>query len=1143
MLSILLAHKPLIPQLLAHYAQHPHITQLAALLTQQANTIIQCKNGVGSAKAFIATTLHTTLQRSLLLVLNDKEEAAYLYNDMQTLGEQNSVLFFPASYRKVFDTESIDNANVLQRAEVLNTISNNKKPCVVVTYAEAMIENVLTQKTLKENTLAIKKGEKINIDFINELLYSYAFERVDFVAQPGEFSIRGGIVDVFSFSNDYPFRIEFFGNEVDSIRSFDVSDQLSIKHYEHIQIIPNVQGKIMQAQQVSFVEYMPTDTILVLNNSTTLFEKLTKAYDKSVEVRRANNATAVITQLDNDTVFTNPSTLYNQTLQRGIVLFGSLNYYTPQHTVTFNISPQPPFNKEFERLRQSFIDNTKLGIENYLFTDTPKQIERIYQLFEDLPQTATEVSETQFNPLNASLHEGFIDTDVRLACYTDHQVFERYHKFKLNQINAQNKQSLSIKELMSLQVGDFVTHIDHGVGRFSGLEKMDVNGTTHEVVRLVYRDNDVLYVSIHSLHRIAKFSGSEGIAPKLNKIGSPAWGLLKQKTKAKVKEVAFDLIKLYAKRKAVQGFAFSPDSYLQHELEASFIYEDTPDQLKATQVVKQDMESNSPMDRLICGDVGFGKTEIAIRAAFKAACDGKQVAILVPTTILAMQHAKTFAARLEKFPVTVDYINRFKTKKQEKETLEKLKNGKIDILIGTHRLLSKDIVYKDLGLLIIDEEQKFGVGAKDKLKTLRTNLDTLTLSATPIPRTLQFSMMGARDLSVITTPPPNRYPVETVVATSNEELIRDAVSYEVARGGQVFFIHNRVANIKDMAGMIQRLVPDARICVGHGQMQGDELEQVMLAFIEGEYDVLVATTIIESGLDISNANTILINHAENFGLSDLHQMRGRVGRSNKKAFCYLLTPPQTILSNEAQRRLRALEEFSDLGSGFNIAMKDLDIRGAGNLLGGEQSGFISDIGFEMYQKILDEAVQELKEEEFADLFTTDDNSGARVSGSSVFLKAFVNDCSIDTDLSIHFPTYYIESSAERLLLYKELDDIKNEEALQTFNHKLIDRFGALPNEAIDLLNIVRLRWLSRNLGLEKIVMKQGKMFGLFTAKHDSPFYDSPTFMHILKFMQRNTKLVTMQEKNKRLTLTFISQVRTVNGAIKLMTTLSEGLEV
>jgi transcription-repair coupling factor (superfamily II helicase) len=1132
----------LIQQLLTHYEQHPHISALAKHLQQQANPIIECKNVAGSAKAFVTAQVYKTLQRPMLLMLNNKEEAAYFYNDMQTLLADNEVLFFPASYRKVFDNESVDNANVLQRAEVLNTLSTVNRSLVIVSYAEALIENVVSKRTLKENTFTVKKGEKINIDFINELLYSYDFERVDFVAQPGEFSVRGGIVDVFSFSNDYPYRVEFFGDEVESIRTFDVTDQLSISHYERINIIPNVQGKMMQEQQVSFVQYMPTDTILVMHNSNELFEKLNKAFDKTAANRAAQNKDAVVPQLATTDVFASPVNLYNHTLERGIVCFGQLNYYTPIQIISFNIKPQPPFNKEFELLRQSFIGNTKQGLENYLFTDTPKQIERIYQIFEDLPQKADEVADTQFNPLNASLHEGFIDEDIKVACYTDHQVFERYHRFKLKEVNTKNKQSISIKELMSLQVGDFVTHIDHGIGRFSGLEKMDVGGKTHEVVRLVYRDNDVLYVSIHSLHRIAKFSGAEGHTPKLNKIGSPAWGLLKQKTKAKVKEVAFDLIKLYAKRKAIQGFAFSPDSYLQHELEASFIYEDTPDQLKATQIVKQDMESNSPMDRLICGDVGFGKTEIAVRAAFKAACDGKQVAILVPTTILAMQHAKTFAARLEKFPVTVDYVNRFKTKKQEKETLEKLKLGKVDILIGTHRLLSKDIIYKDLGLLIIDEEQKFGVGAKDKLKTLRANLDTLTLSATPIPRTLQFSMMGARDLSVITTPPPNRYPVETVVAVSNEVLIRDAVSYEIARGGQVFFIHNRVANIKDMAAMIQRLVPDARVCVGHGQMEGDELEKVMLSFIEGDYDVLVATTIIESGLDISNANTILINHAENFGLSDLHQMRGRVGRSNKKAFCYLLTPPATILTSEANRRLRALEEFSDLGSGFNIAMKDLDIRGAGNLLGGEQSGFISDIGFEMYQKILDEAVQELKEEEFGELFATDSTNNRSNINNTPFLKAFVNDCSIDTDLSIHFPTHYIESSAERLLLYKELDDVVNEEGLQAYEVKLIDRFGALPKEVIDLLNVVRLRWISRALGFEKIIMKQNKMTGLFAAKPDSAYYESDTFTHILNYMKKNQHLVNMKETNKRLTLTFIETVKTLKKAMVMMGAVHDGLE-
>jgi transcription-repair coupling factor (superfamily II helicase) len=1115
-----------VEQLLEQYQAEPKNIQLADALKQD-NARVQLRNVTGSAGSFIAAAVHKTLSKPFLIILSDKEEAAYFLNDLENLLGEDSVLFFPSSYRRPYEIEDVDNANILLRAEVLNRINKDNKPIFIVSYPEALTEKVVTKTHLSKNTLEVRQDEKISIEFIADVLTEYGFKRIDYVIEPGQFSVRGGIVDVFSFSNDYPYRIEFFGDDVDSIRSFDPITQLSVSKLVKATIIPNVQDKLLLEQRQTFLQYIPSNTALWFKDYQLTLDKMGKEFDNAVKAF-GKLAASVINHLQPDEMYVSGETFAKQSLDFPLVEFGNRFYLQPTLTLTYNFAPQPTFNKNFDLLTKDLDSNMKTGITNIIFSDTSKQIERLYAIFEDIIPGFNPNDSKVFTPILLSIHEGFIDRDLKLACYTDHQVFERYHRFRLKNSGYKKNEAITIKELKGLNPGDYVTHIDHGIGRFGGLEKIEVNGKMQEAIRLVYKDNDVLYISITSLHRIAKYSGKEGSAPRIDKLGSNAWANLKQKTKKKVKELAFDLIKLYAQRKSMKGFQYSRDTYLQNELEASFIYEDTPDQLKATVDVKKDMEQASPMDRLVCGDVGFGKTEVAVRAAFKAATDGKQVAVLVPTTILALQHYKTFKDRLSAFPCTVDYINRFKSPKEQKETLAKLAAGKIDIIIGTHKLASKDVKFKDLGLLIIDEEQKFGVAVKDKLKTLKTTVDTLTLTATPIPRTLQFSMLGARDLSVINTPPPNRYPVHTELHTFNEETIRDAVQYELSRGGQVFFVHNRVQSIMEVAGMIQRLVPGSRVLVGHGQMDGEKLEKVMLDFIEGDYDVLVATTIIESGLDIPNANTILINDAHMFGLSDLHQMRGRVGRSNKKSFCYLLTPPVAMLTSEARKRLKAIEEFSDLGSGFNIAMRDLDIRGAGNLLGGEQSGFITDIGYDMYMKILDEAVQELKDNEFKDVFLTQEEQ--RNPGQPAPAAKYVKDCQVDTDLQILIPDDYVSNSTERLSLYRDLDNSRHDQDLIDFELELRDRFGPVPPEVRSLINTVRLRWLAMDIGFEKLVLKNDRLIGYFITNQESPYYQSDTFTKVLQFVQFNQRICKMKENNKKLTLSFDS-IRTVEDAI------------
>jgi transcription-repair coupling factor (superfamily II helicase) len=1078
---------------------------------------IHLKGALGSSFSFSVSTVFNSSDRPFLLIFDSKEEAAYYLNDFEMLLDEKQVLFYPGSYRRPYHVEETDNANVLLRAEVLNRINSQKKPAVIITYPEALFEKVVSRTQLEKSIFKVSIGETLNLDFFNEVLFEYQFSRVDFVTEPGEFSVRGGIVDVFSFSHDEPYRIEFFGDEVESIRTFDIETQLSTNTIKKIQILPNIEHKLLNQTRQSFFEYISSETLIFAKNISNLLESTEKLQQKAREAYDA--LTSEINYSNPVDLFCTSANFKSQLLDFSVVEFGmnSILATNVSQKVEFQVGPQPSFNKQFNLLIDELNSKHDLGYHNFICCSSSQQAQRFYDIFETVD------NQVHCQIIVMSLYEGFVDHDNKLVCYTDHQIFERYHKFHLKN-GYTKKQSITLKELTKLEIGDYITHIDHGIGKFGGLQKIEVEGKKQEAIKLFYGERDVLYLSIHALHKITKFNGKDGKLPKIYKLGSKAWKVLKQKTKIKVKEVAFNLIKLYAKRKLETGYRYKPDSSMQHELEASFMYEDTPDQVTATADIKADMESERPMDRLICGDVGFGKTEVAIRAAFKAVDNGKQVAILVPTTILAFQHAKTFRARFKDFPVTIDYINRFKTTKQRKDTLEQLESGQLDIIIGTHQLVNKSVKFKDLGLLIVDEEQKFGVAVKEKLKTLKDNVDVLTLTATPIPRTLQFSLMAARDLSVINTPPPNRYPIESQVIRLNETIIRDAISYEIQRSGQVYFIHNRIENIKEVAGLIQRLVPDAKIRVGHGQLEGRKLERLMLDFMGGEFDVLVSTTIVESGLDVPNANTILINNANNFGLSDLHQMRGRVGRSNKKAFCYFITPDFHAMTDDARKRISALEQYTALGSGFNIAMKDLEIRGAGDLLGGEQSGFINDIGFETYQKILNEAIEELKESEFKNLFKEEINN-----------KQFVKEVTLDTDFSLMFPDDFVNNITERLSLYTQLNTLKSETELEVFDRDLTDRFGALPIQVVDLLDSVRIKWLATKLGFDKIVMKQGKLIGYFVRDQNSLFYQSDHFTRILNYVQANPKLCSIKEKQMRQGLRLLISFKNIN-------TVQEGLK-
>jgi len=1060
---------------------------------------------VGSAPSFVAASTIKQGSGNHLFILNTKEEAAYFQNDLNNLLNKKDVLFFPDSYKLPGKFDEINKTNLQSRTEMVTRfLKQETKREIMVTYPESLFEKVIDPEAINRGGIHIEISKEMDMYEMVSFLEDHGFKRSDFVYEPGEFSIRGGIMDVFSFGNEIPYRIELNGDEIRSIRTFDPVSQLSEKKISKLSILPNAQTGYYDAEKVSFLDNLPSDTTIWVQDIQFMIDNMSQSFEKAMIVFQEGK------EQGEDPLGGEPKDLFetarslNMQLQsKNIIEISSKKYFQSSQEIQFNMRPQPSFNRNVRLLADDLVKNSEQQFVNIIFSDNTRQIERFYSIFEDMDK------EIAFFPIPIAISNGFIDKDNKLVCYTDHQIFERFHRYQVKTGYSRNK-ALLMKTIRALNPGDYITHIDHGVGVYSGLEKIEVRGKIQEAIRIVYRDNDLLYVNINSLHKVSKYAGKEGTKPRINKLGSEAWQSLKRKTKKKVKDIAKDLIKLYAERKASEGFSFSPDTYLQAAVESSFIYEDTPDQVTATVSVKEDMEKPHPMDRLICGDGGFGKTEIAVRAAFKAVADSKQVAILVPTTILALQHFRTFQERLEDLPCVVDYINRFKTRKEITQTLKDLEEGKIDILIGTHALLGKQVSFKDLGLLIIDEEQKFGVAAKEKLRRLRSNVDTLTLTATPIPRTLQFSMMGARDLSIINTPPPNRQPIHTEVHVHDDVLLKDAIYYEVNRGGQVFLVHNLVKNINEIAELVRQLCPDLSLDIAHGQMKGRQLEDTMKRFINKEFDILVSTNIIESGLDIPNANTIIINNAHHFGLSDLHQLRGRVGRSNIKAYCYLITPPAFMLSSDARKRLQTIEDFSDLGSGLNIAMRDLDIRGAGNLLGGEQSGFIAEIGFDMYHKILDEAIQELKETDFKHLFKDDLTKNTQ----------FAKDCQIDTDMELMIPDKYISNINERLSLYTQLDNIEEEEKLTEFKLQMEDRFGALPIQVIELCEAIRLRWLAKILGFERLVLKKGLMRSYFIANQDSPFYESAIFRQILEYVQHNPSQFKLKQTEKNLILTF-----------------------
>ncbi|MEO6187435.1 MAG: transcription-repair coupling factor [Ginsengibacter sp.] len=1101
--------------LLNMYGNDPRIFSIAdkILLSKPQHIHLSGLNGSSSQFVVSAVFNHSITSRvNHLIILRDAEEAAYFHNTIENITRALDVFYFPSSFKNKKNFNLLNSSHVMLRTEALTKFSAGGNRKIIVTYPEAIFEKVVLSKTLKENIISFKQGETINVDSLLARFIGYGFSRTDFVYEPGQFSVRGGILDIYSFGNEKPYRIELFGNEVDSIRIFDPETQLSERKILQVNIIPNVETQFDTGDKVSLMDYLPENTVVWTEDWEFIREKLEQQKEdlelfleysnpsEQSELRNSeeeSNEKKIVSKED----FLDAAVLEKQISQHHIIELGSKSCFKKSNAQVadfrlfkFSIEPQPAFNRQFRMLIENLkkFESQKFSI--FIFAENPKQLERLYSIFKDLD------AEINFTPVSTSIHEGFIDKDLKLVCYTDHQIFQRYHKYRVRQAFSKNK-ALTLKTLRELQPGDYVTHIDHGVGVFSGLEKIEANGRMQEAVRIVYKDKDLLYVNISSLHKISKYSGKEGTVPKMNKLGSDVWNKLKEKTRKQVKDIATDLIKLYAQRKSQKGFAHSPDNYMQTELEASFVYEDTPDQGRAVSDVKSDMEKDSPMDRLVCGDVGFGKTEVAIRAAFKTCLDGKQAAVLVPTTILAYQHFKTFSDRLSDFPVTIDYINRFKSSKEKKETIKKLEDGKIDIIIGTHALLGKDVKFKDLGLMVIDEEQKFGVSAKEKLKQIRTTVDSLTLTATPIPRTLQFSLMGARDLSIINTPPPNRQPIQTEVHMFNQDFIRDAIYYETERGGQVFFIHNRVHGLAEMRALLQGLCPDLSIAFAHGQLEGDKLEETILDFMDQKYDVLVCTNIIESGVDIPNVNTIIVNNAHQFGLSDLHQLRGRVGRSNRKAFCYLLAPPMSTLPADSRKRLTTLEQYSDLGSGFQIAMRDLDIRGAGNMLGGEQSGFIAEIGFEMYQKILDEAIRELKRKDFKELFKEEIEKQ----------DDFVSDCTIDTDLEVLIPDEYVESITERLSLYSRLDHCTTEKQLNEFHTEMADRFGEIPPEVEDLFTTVRCRKLAVELGFEKMILKDETLKCFFVANPDSAFFSSKTFERILDFIQTKTNKARLKQ--------------------------------
>lgn len=1116
-----------ITELQQRYAAHPNVEAMSGLLKNPSVRTLFCGGLCASAASLLSSVLVQRGEFPFVFILGDLEEAGYFYHDLtQVLGAEK-VLFFPSSFRRAIKYGQKDAANEILRTEVLSRMQKGEEGLCVVTYPDALAEKVVSRKELGDKTLKLHSGESVDTGFITEVLRSYGFEYVDYVYEPGQYAVRGSIIDVFSFSSEYPFRIDFFGDEVESIRTFEVDTQLSIEKKESIVIVPDLSRSLNQtgaAGMVSFLDFLPDNAVLAMRDLLWLRERIQTVHDETLtpQALAAREAEESSVSLEGKLIDGSEFTLRALDFRR--MEFGNKPTGTPDATVTFDTTAQPIFHKNFDLVADSFKEYMEKGYTIYICSDSMKQTDRIGAIFEDRGDAIT------FTAVERTLHEGFADNLLRLCIFTDHQLFDRFHKYNLKSDKARSgKVALSLKELNQFTPGDYVVHTDHGVGRFTGLVRIPNGDTTQEVMRLVYQNEDVVFVSIHSLHKVSKYKGKDGEAPRLNKLGTGAWEKLKERTKTKIKDIARDLIKLYSQRREEKGFQFSPDSFLQRELEASFIYEDTPDQSKSTADVKADMESDRPMDRLVCGDVGFGKTEVAIRAAFKAVADNKQVAVLVPTTVLAYQHFQTFKERLKNLPCKVEYLSRARTAAQAKAVIKGLATGDVNILIGTHRILGKDIQFKDLGLLIIDEEQKFGVSVKEKLRQLKVNVDTLTMTATPIPRTLQFSLMGARDLSVIQTPPPNRYPIQTEVHTFNEEVIADAINFEMSRNGQVFFVNNRISNLPELKAMIERHIPDCRIAIGHGQMEPAELEKIIFGFVNYDYDVLIATTIIESGIDIPNANTIIINQAQNFGLSDLHQMRGRVGRSNKKAFCYLLAPPLSSLTPEARRRLQAIENFSDLGSGIHIAMQDLDIRGAGNMLGAEQSGFIADLGYETYQKILTEAVHELKTDEFADLYAEE----LKADGGVISGEQFVDEAQVESDLELLLPANYVTGSSERMLLYRELDSLTLDKDVDAFRLRLLDRFGPIPHETEELLRIVPLRRLAARLGVEKVFLKGGRMSLFFVSNPESPYYQSQAFGKVIAYMMRYTRRCDLREQNNRRSM-LVKDVKNVETAVSVL---------
>lgn len=1132
-----------IEELRTLYASLPQLGALAKLLKDGKTRHISLNGLVASAPALFFAAFAERCPYPILFILEDADTAGYFHNDLKALGIEPFLL--PSSYRRAVKYGQRDAGSEILRTETMAALSAEKtegKPLYIVTEPSALAERVVSKERLNDQTIRLETGQEVEVVALEKQLRALGFQEVDYVYEPGQFAVRGSILDVYSYSSEYPFRIDFFGDEIDTLRTFEVETQLSLQKRKQVEIVPEL-AQADHEQLTSFLHLLPEETLIVTKDLHYVADRIGKIFDegfsKSAQTEQMEGKSEVEQEAIRQQMLTE-----TKLIGRGKFLTDALGFRrietatSPTHTaeavITCETTPQPLFHKNFDLLLQTLRDDAAGGKRVFILADSQKQNDRLREIF------ASKVSESggapvAFTPVDRTLHEGFNDETLGVALYTDHQIFDRFHKYTLRSDKAkQGKMALTMKELREMEPGDFVVHVDFGIGKFAGLVRVPAGESYQEMIRLVYQHGDIADVSIHSLYKISKYRRAEsGEAPRLSILGSGAWNKLKEKTKKRIKDIARDLIKLYAQRRHERGFAFSADNYMQHELEASFLYEDTPDQLKSTQQVKHDMESPRPMDRLVCGDVGFGKTEVAIRAAFKAACDNKQVAVLVPTTVLAFQHFKTFSKRLQGMPVRVDYLSRARTTKQTRQVTEDLAAGKIDILVGTHKLIGKSVKWKDLGLLIIDEEQKFGVATKEKLRQLKTNVDTLTLSATPIPRTLQFSLMGARDMSIMRTPPPNRYPIQTEIATFSSEVIADAINFEMSRGGQVFFVNDRIAGLAPIAEMIHKYVPDCRVGIGHGQMSPEELEKIVMGFMNYDYDVLLSTTIVENGIDISNANTIIINDAHRFGLSDLHQMRGRVGRSNRKAFCYLLAPPLANLTADARRRLEALETFSELGSGFSIAMQDLDIRGAGNLLGAEQSGFMEDLGYETYQKILTQAVTELKNDEFQDLYAEQIAQGEAISGDD-----FVDDCAVESDLEMYFPDNYVPGSSERMLLYRELDNIERDEELEAYRQRLIDRFGPVPRQGEELMLVVPLRRVGRRLGCEKIILRQGRMQMQFVSNTQSAFYQSAAFGRVINYIGYHPRRCNLKEKNGKRSMV-VSQVASVKEAVEILKDIDE----